>query len=160
MHLGHTAFAWTSGGANGIDRPVDRAFVTIQRRGPHRRWQRVTDDLGMQILWSSDASGDYRAQWEVPLGAEARHVPLPWSPPSATGSPRRSFAVADGAILTPQVSGGVVRLAYPQPFLLNDWTYRPPDSLGGKVTFIVTDAGGSSAGSMPPRSRSPPARAS
>ena len=30
VHLGHTAFGWT-GGANGIDRPVDRAFVTIQR---------------------------------------------------------------------------------------------------------------------------------
>jgi hypothetical protein len=31
----------------------------------------------------------------------------------------------------------VVRLGYPQPFLLNDWTYRPPSALGGSITFIV-----------------------
>src|SRR5581483_4733773 len=49
-HLGHTAFAWT-GGFDGVDRPVDSPFVTIQRRGPHRAWVTVTDDLGMQILW-------------------------------------------------------------------------------------------------------------
>jgi neutral ceramidase len=136
VHLGHTAFAWTSGGANGIDRPVDRAFVTIQRRGPHRRWRWVADDLGMQILWSSDANGSYRAQWEVPVGAKpgmyrfritAKRYKLA----------SRSFTVASGTILTPQVSGGVVRLGYPQPFLLNDWTYRPPYALGGTVTFIV-----------------------
>ena len=136
VHLGHTAFAWTSGGANGIDRPVDRAFVTIQRRGPHHRWRWVTDDLGMQILWSSDAHGYYRAQWEVPLGVR------PGKYRFVVRAKRyrlvsRTFAVAAGAILTPQVSAGVVRLAYPQPFLLNDWTYRPPYSLGGSVSFIV-----------------------
>jgi neutral ceramidase len=135
-HLGHTAFAWSTGGANGIDRPVDRAFVTIQRRGAHRRWRWFTDDLGMQILWSSDAAGGYRAQWEVPLGA------APGTYRFLVTAKRyrltsRSFAVAAGAILTPQMSGGVVRLAYPQPFLLNDWTYRPPDALGGRIVFIV-----------------------
>ena len=89
VHLGHTAFGWT-GGANGIDRPADRAFVTIQRavtRHHRTRWVSVTDDLGMTILWSSDANGHYLAQWEVPLGASAVAATASWSPPSATGWP-------------------------------------------------------------------------
>lgn len=134
IHLGHTGFGW-DGGANGIDRPVDRAFVTIQRR-VRRHWAWVADDLGMQILWSSDANGHYLARWEVPLTA-------------APGSYRflvtakayqlvsQPFRVARGAILTPQVSGDTVALAYPQPFLLNDWTYRPAQASGGRITFIV-----------------------
>jgi hypothetical protein len=132
--LGHSSFSWT-GGANGIDRPVDKPFVTIQRllRG---RWQWAADDLGMQILWSSDAAGAYRAQWEAPLTSTpgtyrflvtAKRYTLASQP----------FAVATGAILTPEPAGGGVRLGYPQPFLLNDWTYRPPNASGGAITFLV-----------------------
>jgi neutral ceramidase len=134
VRLGHTAFSWTAG-ANGIDRPVGTAFVTIQRRAPGR-WVGVTDDLGMQILWSSDANGSDRAQWEVPLSATpGRYRFLITGKRYTLAS--RPFAVGAGAILTPAVSGGVVRLGYPQPFLLNDWTYRPLDAAGGIVTFVV-----------------------
>jgi neutral ceramidase len=136
VHLGHTTFAWTSGGADGIDRPVGTAFVTMQRLGARRRWQRAADDLGMQIIWSSDANGGYRASWEVPLGArpgQYRFLITAKRYRLASGS----FVVGDGVILTPQVSGGFVRLAYPQPYLLNDWTYRPVDALGGTITFIA-----------------------
>jgi neutral ceramidase len=136
VHLGHTAFAWTSGGANGIDRPVGTAFVTIQRLGPHRQWQWAADDLGMQILWSSDAAGNYRAQWEVPLGAKPgryRFLITAKRYTLASGL----FRVRDGAILSPQVNAGVATLGYPQPFLLNDWTYRPADASGGTITFTV-----------------------
>jgi neutral ceramidase len=134
IHLRHTAFSW-DGGANGIDRPVDRAYVTVQRRAG-RRWLSVTDDLGMEILWSSDSSGHYRAQWEVPLtAAPGRYRFLVTAKRYTLAS--RTFTVATGAILTPTVSGNTVRLAYPQPFLLNDWTYRPQTAAGGSVTFLV-----------------------
>ncbi|HEY1593012.1 MAG TPA: neutral/alkaline non-lysosomal ceramidase N-terminal domain-containing protein [Solirubrobacteraceae bacterium] len=135
--LGHTSFTWSSGsaGANGIDRPVDRAFVSIQRRS-RRAWTTVTNDLDVQIEWSSDKDGNYAAAWEVPLDATpgsyrflvtAKQYRLSSSP----------FTLNAGAILHPETSGNQVKLGYPQPFLLNDWTYRPLDAAGGTVTFIV-----------------------
>jgi neutral ceramidase len=60
-------FRWR-GGVRGDDRPVGRAFVTIQRRRG-RRWVRATDDLGLRIIWTVDENGVYTAQWEVPLFA-------------------------------------------------------------------------------------------
>jgi hypothetical protein len=45
--------------------------------------------------------------------------------------------VRAGAILIPRVSGGEVSLGYPQPFLLNDWTYRPPAVSGGRIMYLV-----------------------
>ena len=78
VHLGHTSFAW-DGGADGIDRPVDRAFVAVQRArdgaatAGEAALDAVTDDLGVQILWSSDADGitlrDGRCRSPPPPGA-------------------------------------------------------------------------------------------
>jgi hypothetical protein len=137
VRLGHAAFQWSSGsaGANGIDRPVDRAFVTIQRRS-RARWTPVTSDLGVQIEWSSDAGGSYTAAWEVPLDATPgsyRFVVTAKQYRLAS----RPLRVAVGAILQPQVAAGAVRLGYPQPFLLNDWTYRPLAAAGGTIAFRV-----------------------
>ena len=42
--------------------------------------------------------------------------------------------------LRPRVAGGSLRLAYPQPFLLGDWTYRPRFASGGRVLFVVGGA--------------------
>jgi neutral ceramidase len=56
------------GGEQGLDRPLDRAFVTVQRR-VKRRWRTVTSDLGLQILWTVDSGGRYSARWEVPRNA-------------------------------------------------------------------------------------------
>jgi neutral ceramidase len=138
IHLGHTAFSWT-GGANGVDRPADRAFVTIQRAVKRHRqtlWVRVADDLGMTILWSSDANGHYLAHWEVPLAARGgRYRFLITAKSYRLAS--RPFAVSSGAILTPRASGTTVTLGYPQPYLLNDWTYRPVSAAGGTIRFLV-----------------------
>jgi neutral ceramidase len=133
VRLGHTAFSW-SGGANGIDRPVGRAYVTIQH-SVGRRWVRVADDLGMEILWSSDPNGQYRAQWEVPLNAaRGRYRFLITGKRYTLAS--HTFTVAPGALM-PKVTGATVQLAYPQPYLLNDWTYRPATASGGSITFLV-----------------------
>jgi hypothetical protein len=135
VHLGHSSFSWSSGGANGIDRPVDAPFVTIQRR-VGARWRTVTDDLGMQIEWSSDSKGAYTAAWEVPLNATPGSYRFLVTAKRYTLA-SRPFAVRTGAVLKPTIVGGAVRLAYPQPFLLNDWTYRPANAAGGAVTFFV-----------------------
>jgi hypothetical protein len=41
-------FAWR-GGPDGLDRPVGRAFVVVQRR-VKRRWRTVDSDLGLGML--------------------------------------------------------------------------------------------------------------
>ena len=46
------SFRW-SGGPRGRDRPLDRAFVTVQRRAGGG-WRKAADDLGLQILWTVD----------------------------------------------------------------------------------------------------------
>ena len=66
--LQRISFSW-QGGLKGYDRPLDRAFVTIQRLGPGGRWQAVADDLGYQILWTVDSNGVYRAVWQAPVNA-------------------------------------------------------------------------------------------
>ena len=70
--LGRPRFAWR-GGVRGFDRPLDRAFVQIQRRIANGGWQTVDSDLGLAVLWRVDEDGLYRARWEPrldqPLGA-------------------------------------------------------------------------------------------
>src|SRR5579884_3809762 len=132
--LGHSVFTW-SGGGDGVDRPVDRAFVTIQRLVAGR-WRPVSDDLGMQIIWASDSHGRYSAHWEVPLSAPAGAYRFLITAKRYRLASHR-FRVAAGAVLVPEVSGNAVRLGYPQPFLLNDWTYRPLFAAGGTVVFVV-----------------------
>jgi hypothetical protein len=137
VRLSHASLRWTSGssGADGLDRPVDRAFVTVQRL-VHGRWMRVTDDLGVQIEWTSDAAGGYQASWEVPLSAAPGAYRFLVTAKRFTLTSAR-FPVSAGAILQPQTSGGTVQLGYPQPYLLNDWTYRPPAADGGTIAFAV-----------------------
>jgi hypothetical protein len=134
VRLGHTSFSW-DGGANGIDRPVDRRYVTIQRSAG-RRWLRVADDLGMEILWSSDPNGHYRAQWEVPLAATPGHYRFLVTA-KLYKLASHPFTVGIGALLTPTASALTVQLAYPQAFLLNDWTFRPLLASGGSIKFLV-----------------------
>jgi neutral ceramidase len=134
--LGHVAFSW-HGGPNGIDRPVDSAFVTVQRLR-RRRWVSQTNDLGMQIVWSSDTAGSDTAQWEVPLTARAGTYRFLVTAKLYRLTSRR-FAVATGAILTPRVVAGGIELDYPDPpsSSLQDWTYRPPDVSRGLIAYVV-----------------------
>src|SRR4051794_5907024 len=60
--------AWR-GGERGLDRPLDQAFVRVERRSG-RRWRTATDDLGLEIVWRVDDGGGYTAQWQVPLSAQ------------------------------------------------------------------------------------------
>ncbi|MEA2387041.1 MAG: neutral ceramidase [Thermoleophilaceae bacterium] len=56
-------FAWT-GSEGGVDRPVDKPFVTLERmrRG---RWRTSDSDLGLSFIWR-EQEGSYTARYEVP----------------------------------------------------------------------------------------------
>ena len=129
------------GGPRGFDRPLDTPFVTIERRTA-RGWRPVADDLGLQIMWTVDDSGRYRATWEAPLSArrgEHRFV--------VTGNRYRlvsqAFIVRRSDALAVQQSGTrdggrvTVGLAYPAPAGNEDLTYRPRRAAGGRVDFQV-----------------------
>jgi hypothetical protein len=68
--LGMATLAWT-GGPDGHDRPVDKAFVLAQRI-VGRRWRTVDTDLGVAMLWRVDDHGHYTLEWQpaatVPTG--------------------------------------------------------------------------------------------
>jgi neutral ceramidase len=57
------SFAWT-GSEGGVDRPVDKPFVTLERlrRG---RWRTSDSDLGLSFIWREE-EGSYTARYEVP----------------------------------------------------------------------------------------------
>jgi hypothetical protein len=152
--LGHAQFAWT-GGPRGTDRPLDAAFVSVQRR-LGASWHSIDDDLGLDLFWRVtgnesvplgagyvDAAtlGHYSAQWEAPLSAApgryrflvtANHYTLTSA----------SFELSPAEMLTPRNvdeppgSAGVV-LDYPvaQPYV--DFTYRPLSAAGGTVKAQV-----------------------
>ncbi|MCW3009606.1 MAG: hypothetical protein JWO90_10 [Solirubrobacterales bacterium] len=60
--LEKVTLAWT-GGVNGSDRPVDRAFVSAQRL-VGKRWRTVDSDLALAMLWRADAAGRYTLEWQ------------------------------------------------------------------------------------------------
>jgi neutral ceramidase len=134
QRLGHATFSW-SGGANGIDRPVDRAFVSVQRR-VRKRWVPFTSDLGLEIAWLVSTNGQYSASWEPPLS-------------TPTGTYRfkvtakryalisRAFAVTPATTLTPRLVGDSIELAYPRAVENQDWDYRPAVADGGHISFVV-----------------------
>jgi neutral ceramidase len=134
--LAQATFAW-QGGERGYDRPVGRAFVTVERR-VKKRWRLHSDDLGLQIVWRVDDSARYEAHWEVPHTAPAGKYRF-----VVTGNRYRlessPFAVRrtdDLAVVRRAGAGSVrVRLAYPRHD--DDLTWRPAFARGGRVTFSV-----------------------
>jgi hypothetical protein len=139
--LGHPLIRW-QGGPQGLDRPVDRAFVVVQRRAK-RRWVRADDDLGLAMLWQVDDTGRYEAKWEIPLSARggryrfvvrAKRYRLASRAFRVVGS--RALAVQEVAAKPGRVA---VALAYPQPRRDVDLTWRPQRATGGVVVFKVGD---------------------
>lgn len=137
--LRRAAFAWR-GGPLGLDRPLDRPFVAVERR-VRDRWQAAADDLGLQILWGVDDQGMYRARWEIPLSAppgEYRFVvtarryivmSLPFEVLPSRALRLRTVDAGPGRV--------GVELDYPAAIGVTDFTYRPPSANGGTVRFNV-----------------------
>jgi neutral ceramidase len=139
--LGHARIAW-QGGPDGHDRPVDTAFVVVERR-ISSRWRVVDSDLGLAMLWRVGARGRYDAYWEPPRDAPATTYRLLvtatryrlFSRPFRV-TPSRALAI----IARPAPPGRVaVSLAYPPAIENVDLTARPATVRGGAVTFLVAD---------------------
>ena len=137
--LGHAAIAWR-GGPEGLDRPVDRAFV-IAERLVKGRWTAYDSDLGLAMLWRVDSEGRHDAFWEVP-----RNTPVGTYRFVIQGKryrlTSREFRVEPANTLTvrqvPAPHGySAVVLEYPEAIRDVDITTRPKFADGGAVTFRV-----------------------
>lgn len=152
--LRHPVFSW-SGGPRGTDRPIDRAFVSVERHGPSG-WGTVADDRDATITWQVEGDeqvplgpgyvkeageGTYRARWEVPLDAapgDYRFVVTA----NRYQLVSRQFRVARGRLLdvipvrAPAGRAAFV-LAYPEPVPYQDLTYRPQTTSGGVARVWV-----------------------
>ena len=146
------SFRWR-GGADGLDRPLDRAFVSVQRLAGGR-WRTVDDDLGLRILWRVDddkpkqrlprfrsgEAGRYTAWWEPALSA--RHRPLPLRRHRRRYRlVSRSFRLRPAGNLVAELQrtgrAVTVRLAYPPATPEVDFTARPSRAASGRATLRV-----------------------
>jgi neutral ceramidase len=125
-------FSWR-GGAFGIDRPLDRAFVTIERLA-RRGWRPVDSDLGLGTLWKVDDQGRYQALWEIPLHLrKGRHRMVVTANRYRLVS--RPFRVAPSRGLTLRRVEGGVTLDYPPAVRDQDLRHRPASASGGTVRY-------------------------
>jgi hypothetical protein len=131
--LGHASFGW-QGGPSGNDMPVDRAFVSAQRRDRRGHWRTVDTDLGLDFLWRVDDAGRYDATWEVPLTVPAGTYRLRVTA-ARYELASRPFAVGPAQTLAPVLRDGKLRLTYPEPVVNVDLTARPAAASGGRVTY-------------------------
>jgi neutral ceramidase len=148
--LRHPAFKW-QGGGRGRDRPLDRAFVLVQRRTASG-WRTVSTDLGLDILWTVNDDGVYRAEWEPPLDARLGRYRFAvranrYRLASHPFRLRQSRALTVRRVSAPSGQVAVV-LEYPRARVNEDvgddppddgadLTYRPRRASGGRVTFRV-----------------------
>lgn len=137
--LQRAEFRW-AGGERGLDRPLDRAFVRVQRRDGGR-WRRADSDLGLRVLWAVDSDGRYLARWEAPLGA-----PLGRYRFRVTANRyrlvSRPFRLRPSRQLTPRVvrtrpGAAVLALTYPEAVENRDLTWRPRRAAGGRIVMLV-----------------------
>ena len=137
--LEHARVIW-QGGADGLDRPVDKPFVIAERR-VGGGWVPEADDLGLAMLWKVDEDGVHEAFWEIPINAprgtyrfviRAKLYRLV----SSSFRVRRSNALtlAESDAPSPRLA---VSLLYPQPIRDVDITSRPQAASGGVVRFNV-----------------------
>lgn len=136
--LDRAVFAW-QGGPEGLDRPLDRAFVTAQRR-VGRRWRRADSDLGLAMLWTVEPDGLHRVRWEIPLRARPGRYRLVVTAKRYRLASRTFRVRPRGLPLASVVAGPgrvAVRLGYPGAVENRDLTFRPAHPRGGRVRFRI-----------------------
>jgi hypothetical protein len=118
--MDRASFGWR-GGPLGYDRPLERAFVRIQRRNDGR-WRTVDSDLGLQTLWKVDEQGSYEVLWEPTYRQRTgRHRFVITANGYRLAS--KAFAVRPATDLRERNGGRVVE--YPAPVENVDLTWRP-----------------------------------
>jgi neutral ceramidase len=151
--LAHATFRWR-GGAAGTDRPLDSAFVSVQRLAGGR-WRTLDTDLGLRILWRvaddkpklagvprfrRGEAGTYTAEWEPGLSAPTgRYRFLVTANRYRVAS--RSFLLRPARNLRAAIdrSGTTasVRLLYPAAVPERDLTARPSAVASGRATLRI-----------------------
>jgi hypothetical protein len=131
QRLTRVVMSWP-GAAKGLDMPVGRPFITVQRL-VHGSWQNATDDFGLQIVWRIDDNNQYAAQWEIP-----RDEPLGAHRIVVTANHYRivstTFKVVPSTVLSvEQTTSGSVRVRYPEAVVEKDITFRPTFADGATV---------------------------
>jgi neutral ceramidase len=130
--LERVSFSW-QGGAFGVDRPLDRAFVRIQRLTPRGR-RTVDSDLGLGTLWKVDDQGHYQALWEVPLQQRTGRYRIVITAKRYRVA-SRPFRIAAARNLAVRRVGGGVTLDYPPAVRDQDLRHRPVSARGGAVRY-------------------------
>ena len=135
---GLVELAWT-GAAGGVDRPVDKPFLVVERQVGDR-WPRVDSDLGVRFVWE-ESDGDYSARWDVPADA----IPGKYRVRVLSGGytlTTRTFSVVPASSL--QVLGAelvgrsvVFRAQNPRPDAERSVAWRPVSPSGGSLRFVV-----------------------
>ena len=137
--LQRAELSW-QGGPLGLDRPVDKAFVTAQRM-TRRGWVAEDSDLGLAMLWSVDAQGRYRVRWEIPRAAPRGTYRLLVTGKRYRLASNRFRVFGSPALKVTRVDAPAgrytVALAYPEAVRDVDLTYRPRFAAGGRVRFKV-----------------------
>ena len=149
--LGIPSFRW-QGGQRGYDRPLDSAFVAVQRQGAGGTWTTVDSDLGLNMLWYVNEHGAYYTHWEAPLSAppgsyrfavHANHYELTSDPfklgPSTALSVKRASAGLGKVAITLDYPPAIHhdRVGDPPGDFEESLTARPDHASVGKVTFLV-----------------------
>lgn len=139
QRLTRAGFAW-QGGVRGLDRPLDRAFVRIERRSGGK-WAEVADDLGLSIIWRIDANGRYSAQWQVPIDARTGSYRFVVTA-NRYGLTSQPFRVSPATSLKARIvgiSGHLARVALDYPPLedASDLVSHPASASGGRVVADV-----------------------
>jgi neutral ceramidase len=147
--LGHPTFSW-QGGPRGFDRPVEHAFVLVQRRDGGG-WLQVDSDLGLRMLWRVDDNGVYTAEWEPPLDAStgayrfrvtANHYALTSQPfhLRPVGLTARRVDAPPGqvaVVLAYPAAHATEDVGDPPPDAGADLTWRPGHADSGQARFLV-----------------------
>jgi neutral ceramidase len=137
--LDRASFRW-SGGQQGLDRPLDRAFVTVQRRA-RGHWRDVDDDLGLDILWKVDDEGHYTALWEAPrraaLGRYRFVITANRYRLRSEGFALRRSTALRARLVRSGGGGAVIELRYPAPVENRDLTWRPRRAPGKRAELRI-----------------------
>jgi len=132
QRLARASFAW-QGATAGADMPLGAPFVTV-RRLDAGTWARVTDDLGVQIVWRVDDNGVYTAQWHVPLDAALGSYDMVVSANHYTLVSAPFDVVASTALALTPAAVGQVHVGYPNAVENEDITARPTSVNGGTLS--------------------------
>jgi hypothetical protein len=146
-------FRWR-GGASGTDRPLDRAFVSVQRL-TGGRWRTADTDLGLRILWRVDDDKPKLSGAPRFRRGEAGGYTAWWEPAPSAPSGRYRFEVTARryrivsrsfhlhpagnlvAVIERTGRAATVRLTYPPAIPELDFTARPGWAVSGRATLRV-----------------------